>query len=165
MDLKRIIRHLSMGSFHIRRRFPTDAMDRITTAISKAELGHRGEIRFAVEASLDLTYLLKAVSARERAVAVFSDLRVWDTEANNGVLIYLMLADRDVEILADRGIHAKVGPKGWEDICKQMEAKFRAGDFEAGVIHGIESVGQYLRQHFPDLGPDANELSDRPVVL
>ena len=126
---------------------------------------HHGEVRFAVEASLDLAPLLKGVSARERAVSVFGELRVWDTEENNGVLIYLLLADRDVEILADRGVHAKVGAEGWESICKEMEAEFRQGHFESGAIRGIEAVGRHLRKHFPSRGGDINELPDRPVIL
>jgi uncharacterized membrane protein len=140
-------------------------MERITQAIAASEAGHHGEIRFAVEASLDWGHLLKGVTARERAVQVFSELRVWDTEANNGVLIYLLVADRDVEILADRGVHGKVGAEGWETICKAMEAEFRQGRFEAGVMLGLERVGLHLRRHFPRAGADVNELPDRPVVL
>jgi uncharacterized membrane protein len=109
--------------------------------------------------------LLKGVSARQRAVEAFARLGVWDTEANNGVLIYLLLADRDVEIVADRGVHAKVGPDGWEAICKTMEAEFRAGRFEAGVLAGIAAVGRHLEAHFPRRGADANELPDAPVML
>ena len=97
------------------------------------------KIRFAVEHALDLPQLLAGMSARDRAIEVFSQLRVWDTEHNNGVLIYLLFADRDVEIVADRGIHAKVGA-GWEDICRSMEQRFRQGEFEAGVIEGIRAA-------------------------
>jgi uncharacterized membrane protein len=165
MDLKRIVRHLSIGNLRVRRLFPSASMDRITQAIAATEAEHHGELRFAVEASLHLSLLLKGVTARERAVSVFSELRVWDTEDNNGVLIYLLLADRDVEILADRGVHAKVGAEGWESICKGMEAAFRQGRFEAGALGGIEAVGEHLKRHFPRRGPDVNELPDRPVIL
>jgi uncharacterized membrane protein len=109
--------------------------------------------------------LWRGVSARERAVEVFANLRVWDTEENNGVLIYLLLADRDVEIVADRGIHARVGAEGWEIICRAMETQFRAGHFEQGVLDGIAQVSAQLTRHFP--GPDrrGDELPDKPVLL
>ena len=165
MNIKRIFRHLSTGHFHVRKLFPRESMDRITLAVSHAESGHHGEIRFVVEASLDLGLLRRGVTARERAVAVFSNLRVWDTEANNGVLIYLLVADRDVEILGDRGVHAKVGAAGWEAICKDMETEFRQGRFEAGAIRGIQAVGRYLKEYFPQQGKDINELPDRPTLL
>jgi uncharacterized membrane protein len=96
---------------------------------------------------------------------VFSTLRVWDTEQNNGVLIYLLLADHDVEIVADRGIHARVGSESWEAVCRQMEAAFRQGDFERGVLAGIRAVSEHLRRHYPAQGPQANEVPNRPAVL
>ena len=165
MQWKRIARHYWIGRPEVRKLFPEDALERITQAIAAAEAGHHGEIRFAVEASLDGRHLRHGVTARERAVEIFSQLRVWDTEANNGVLIYLLLADRDVEILADRGVHAKVGAEGWEAICQGMEAAFRQGRFEPGVVQGIQAVSAHLQAHFPRSGPDVNELPDRPVIL
>lgn len=166
MSAKRIARHLWKGGLHVRRIFPADALEKITQAVAASEAAHSGEIRFAVEASLDPLPLLKGVTARTRAVQVFSELGVWDTEANNGVLIYLLLADRDVEIIADRGIHAKVGADGWEKICRAMEERFRTGDFVTGVLRGIEAVGAHLQTHFPRDGrPDINELPDQPVIL
>lgn len=166
MNISRITRHLWIGSPEVKRIFPAPSLERITSAIAASEAGHHGEIRFAVEASLELRPLLAGVTARERAIQVFSDLRVWDTEGNNGVLIYLLLADHDVEILADRGIHAKVGTAGWESICKGMEANFRQGRFEAGVMAGIASVGAYLDEHFPARGgANENELPDAPAIL
>lgn len=143
-------------------------MDRITEAVKAAEIGHHGEIRFVVEAGLDWPLLLRGVTARERAVMVFSQLGVWDTEANNGVLIYLLVADRNVEILGDRGIHAKVGIPGWELICQEMEQQFRNGRFVVGALHGIQAVGQLLKFHFPQTevsGADSNELPDRPTII
>lgn len=165
MDWKRIARHLWIGGLHVRRILPAESLERITQAVARAESGHHGEIRFAVEASLDLGPLLKGMTARERAVEVFAAMRVWDTEANNGVLIYLLLADHDVEILGDRGIHAKVGVEGWEGICRKMEAEFRKGAFESGIIAGVAEVGRMLAAHFPNRGPDVNELPDGPMVL
>jgi uncharacterized membrane protein len=163
MDAARILRHMSTPARRAQRVFDGNALDAIEAAIAASERSHGGQIRFAVEAALDAGPLLQGQSARERALEVFSQLRVWDTEHNNGVLIYVLLADHDVEIVADRGIHVHVGAAGWERICQAMEAEFRAGCFAAGVLDGIEAVGALLAQHFPATG--ANEQSDRPVLL
>ena len=126
---------------------------------------HDGQIRFAVEPALELAPLLSDQTARQRAIEVFSQLRVWDTEHNNGVLIYLLLADRDVEIIADRGIHVRLGTEVWEAICRGMEAAFREGHFEAGVLAGIHAVGEHLTHHFPARSGKPNEMPDSPVLL
>ena len=165
MNFKRIMRHLSCGPVTVRRTFSPSAFKAIERAIGETETRHDGQIRFAVEAALDLSPLLAGQVARERAIEVFSQLRVWDTEHNNGVLIYLLLADRDVEIVADRGIHAKLGTETWEAICREMEAAFRNGQFEAGVLAGIHAVGDHLARHFPARSGKPNEMPDRPVVL
>jgi uncharacterized membrane protein len=162
--LKRIARHLFTTIFSARRAFPPSALGAIERAINETEATHEGQIRFAVEHALDLPQLIRGRTARERAVEVFGQLGVWDTEHNNGVLIYLLLADRDVEIVADRGIHRRVGEQ-WETICREMERHFRQGAFESGVLAGIRAVGEHLQQHFPRSGQGANELSDRPVVM
>jgi len=147
------------------RAFPGDTLIAIDSAIKASEATHSGEIRFVVEGALDIAPLFGGQTARERAIDVFSQLRIWDTERNNGVLMYLLLADRDVEIVADRGIHAKVGPQGWEKICREMETAFRQGDFEGGMVRGIQAVTRHLAEHFPAAGDDRNELPDNPVVL
>ena len=165
MSLIRIMRHLSMGRAAVHRVFPSRAMNEIENAIRSTETRHDGQIRFAVEASLELASLLAGETAQQRAVEVFSELRVWDTEHNNGVLIYLLLADHDVEIVADRGIHVRLGKEVWEAICHEMEASFRAGQFEAGVLAGIHAVGEHLSRHFPARRDKPNEMPDRPVVL
>jgi uncharacterized membrane protein len=165
MGLMRILKHLWYGNMHVSNRFPKAALDRIQAAVAAAEARTSGEVRFAVEASLDPKPLFAGQAARERALEVFGSLGVWDTEANNGVLIYLLLADRDVEIVADRGIHAKVGAAGWEEVCKAMEAEFRAGRFEEGTLKGIAAVGRLLEAHFPKAGQDPNELPDRPALI
>jgi len=149
----------------VNRAFPGETLVAIDTAIKASEAAHRGEIRFAVEGALHIEPLLRGQTARERAIDVFSQLRIWDTERNNGVLIYLLLADRDVEIVADRGIHEKVGAQEWEGICRKMEAAFRQADFEGGVVRGIQEVTRHLVEHFPPSGGDRNELPDKPVVL
>jgi uncharacterized membrane protein YgcG len=165
MNLKRILRHLSMGRAAVRRIFPSRAMDAIENAIRTTEAQHAGQIRFVVEPSLEWAPLLAGQTAQQRAVEVFSQLRVWDTEHNNGVLIYLLLADRDVEIVADRGIHVRLGKEVWEAICREMEAAFSKGGFEAGVLAGIHAVGEHLSRHFPARSGKVNEMPDRPVVL
>jgi len=118
-----------------------------------------------VEGALDGAPLFKGHTARERALDIFSQLRIWDTAHNNGVLIYLLLADRKVEIVADRGIDAKVGSAGWQKICAAMESDFRAGNFSGGVIKGIQLVSQQLARYFPPHAGERNELPDAPVVL
>lgn len=165
MMLARMLRHLTMPQWRAGQVFPRGALLRIERAIAEAESRHSGQIRFAVENALDLQSLVRGESARERAIEVFAALRVWDTQLNNGVLIYLLLADRDVEIVADRGIDARVGGRAWEEVCHEMEAAFRQGRFEAGVLGGIARVSRYLESHFPKKAPGPNELPDRPVVL
>jgi uncharacterized membrane protein YgcG len=165
MNLKRVMRHLSTGRAVVRRVFPTRALNAIEQTIRETEARHAGQIRFAVEASLELGPLLAGQTAQQRAIDVFSNLRVWDTEHNNGVLIYLLLADRDVEIVADRGIHIRLGKAVWETICHEMEASFREGHFEAGVLAGIHAVGEHLSRHFPARSGKTNEMPDSPVVL
>ena len=165
MNIKRITKHLLLTHWQVNRAFPSDTLSAIDRAIKASEAAHAGEIRFVVEGALDGTPLFKGQSARERAIDVFSQLRIWDTEHNNGVLIYLLLADRDVEIVADRGIHAKVGLEEWEKICRTMEIDFKQANYEDGVVSGIQAVTQHLMKHFPAVGDDRNELPDRPVVL
>lgn len=166
MNFARILRHLFTGQPALRRAFPAASLRAIEQAIKQSEISHDGEIRFAVEAALHILPLLRNQSARQRSIEVFSQLRVWDTECNNGVLIYLLLADRDVEIVADRGIHGRVGSEEWEEICRAMEAAFRQGQFEAGVIAGIGAISGHLQAHFPtERQGGENELADRPMVL
>ncbi len=165
MNLKRITKHLLLNHWQVNRAFPRHTLIAIEHAIKASEAAHTGEIRFVVEGALDGTPLFKGQTARERAIDVYSQLRIWDTEHNNGVLIYLLLADRDVEIVADRGVHAKVGSCVCEEICRRMETAFKQGNFEGGVVNGIQTVTQHLTKHFPAAGDDRNELPDKPAVL
>ena len=164
MSIKRIGRHLVQHRWRVRKVFPAQVLSRIEQAIKMGEHAHSGRVRFVVEGALDGAPLLRNQPARERALDIFSHLRIWDTQHNNGVLIYLLLADRDVEIVADRGIDAKVGLAGWDRICREMESEFRAGKFESGVINGIAAVSRELATHFPAHGPHRNELPDKPVA-
>jgi uncharacterized membrane protein len=165
MNIRRVIRNLLIPPWRVRLAFPARALRAIEAAIREAETTHAGEIRFAVESALPLFPLLRGQPARERALQVFSQLRVWDTEQNNGVLIYLLLADRDVEIVADRDAHARVSVEGWEKICREMEALLRQGKFEEGVLHGIRAVSAQLARYYPPRQGDRNELDNRPVKL
>ena len=165
MGIKRIGKHLLEHHWRVRRMFPPKVLAAIEQAIRAGEATHSGQVRFVVEGALDGAPLFRNQSARERALDIFSQLRIWDTEHNNGVLIYLLLADRNVEIIADRGINAKVGAAGWEKICAAMEKEFRAGLFEHGVVKGIQEVSRLMAQHFPAEPGGSNELPDAPVVL
>ncbi len=165
MGIKRIGKHLLLNRWRVRREFPRHMLTNIESAIKASEKQHTGQIRFVVEGALDGRPLFSDQAARARALDVFSLLRVWDTAHNNGVLIYLLLADRDVEIVADRGIDAKVGKAAWQAICTAMEARLRSGHFEAGVMEGIAAVTKHLVAHFPASGPHKNELPDAPAVL
>jgi uncharacterized membrane protein len=165
MNLARIGRHLLEHHWRVRRVFPPPVLERIEQAIKAGEATHSGQVRFVVEGALDGAPLFRNQPARERALDMFSHLRIWDTAHNNGVLIYLLLADHDVEIVADRGIDAKVGAEDWEAICREMETDFRAGHFERGVIRGIAAVSRELTKYFPRTAGGPNELPDKPVVL
>lgn len=169
MQAGRLLRHAAASQWRTRLKFPAKTLDAIERAVASAERGHGGQIRFAIETSLSPLHVLNDVSAHARALEVFSLLRVWDTEHNNGVLIYVQLADRHVDIVADRGFGGRVSAEEWAAVCRSMEEHFRAGRFERGALDGVEAVGKLLARHFPT--PDAttagdrNELPDRPALL
>ena len=167
MEIVRTLRHWFTTPRAVRRAFPEDALKRIREAILASERMHSGEIRFAVEAGLPTSYLRRDAAARERAKMMFSKLGVWDTAQNNGVLIYVELADHQIEIVADRGIGAHVAPEQWNGIAAAMRDRFRAGAFEEGTLVGIRAVGDLLAAHFPlaDGERNPNELPDYPAVL
>lgn len=165
MQPARILRHLLTTHWRVRRAFPPAVLDAIEQAIKSSESAHVGQIRFAVEGALHVVPLLHGQTPRERALEVFSLLRIWDTEYNNGVLIYLLLADRAVEIVVDRGIHARVNAAEWPAICRDIQTALAAGRHEAAIIQGIDAVSRHLVEHFPASTTGVNELPDRPVVL
>ena len=165
MKIKRIVRHWLTTQAQVRRAFPVKTLEVIEQAIKASEGLHEGEIRFVVEAALDGWPLFRNQPARERALEVFSQLRIWDTEHNSGLLIYLLMADHAVEIVADRGIHARVGAHEWEAICHRMEAAFRQSDFEGGVLAGVQAVTGHLTAHFPAQGRSRNELPNQPLIM
>jgi uncharacterized membrane protein len=161
----RFWRHVTTDQTAVRRAFGAEALAGIEQAIAAGERRHRGQLCVAIEAALPAARVMKQLTPRERALEVFGVLRVWDTEENCGVLVYLLLADHDVEIVADRGIHRIVGDAAWQAICERMEAAFRAGKFADGVIVGVEEISALLAQHFPRADAGGNELPDKPVIL
>ncbi len=165
MQIKRTIAHLLTTQGHVNKAFPPHTLKTIEQTISASEEAHTGEIRFALEGALDGMALFKGQTSRERAIELFAQLRVWDTEHNNGLLVYLLLADRAVEVVADRGIHAKVGVEAWIKICRQMESDFKQSNYEGGVISGVKAITQHLAEHFPAGGFNRNELPDKPVLV
>ena len=165
MRVLRLLKHLLTFPWWVRQRFPSTLRREIAAAVAASERHHRGELRFAVEGPLPLRALLSNQSPRERAIKLFARLRVWDTAENSGVLIYLQLVDHDVEILADRGIAAKVPQGEWEALCRDLEAAMRAGRCREGVLVAIECVGRLLAEHYPVTGDNPNELPDQPVVI
>jgi uncharacterized membrane protein len=165
VNLRRALKHLFTPPWLVRRTFPARTLTRIEVAISESEKKHRGEIRFAVDGPLDFLAVLRGLTPRDRALEVFSSLRVWDTAENTGVLIYLQLVDHDIEIVADRGVSARIGSVQWEAICHRMEEAFRGGRFEGGVLAGIAEVTELLALHFPAGDKNPDELPNRPVSL
>ena len=165
MDWSRWLRHAFATNRSTRRAFPPEALGRIEAAVTASERLHAGEIRVAVEGSLEPGEVARGKTPRERALEVFAALGVWDTDANNGVLIYVLLADQRVEIVADQGIAARVAQAEWQAACALMQESFRAGRFEAGAVAGIEAVSALLARHFPAGEGNANELPDQPLML
>ena len=164
--MQRLLSNLFGSWFQLRRRFPMSLLDELTTAIGAGEREHLGEVRLALESRLPLRTVLDGVDARARAVQVFAQLRVWDTEHNTGVLLYLLMAERRIEIVADRGIAARVPQAQWDVICAGMRDCFARGQWREGSLQGIAAAHALLREHFPSDGIDnPDELPDRPFVL
>lgn len=161
----RLLKHLfAMPS---RRLFAADALERIAHAIAASEARHTGEVRFAVESALHPRAVLAGMQARDRANEIFSQLRVWDTRANNGVLLYLLLADHRIEIVADRGFDGLVSPEQWRGACLLVEERLKAGEPEEAVLRGVEALSALVEAHFPRHAEyvDENELPDEPHLL
>jgi uncharacterized membrane protein len=165
MSAGRALRHLFATRWSTRWRFPPATLAAIENTIRDTEAQHGGEIRFAIETALDLPELWQGLAPRRRAIQVFGQLGVWDTALNNGVLIYVLLADRVVEIVADRGISAFVQPSEWDAVCREIERQFRAGRFMEGSVAAVQSVGRLLARHFPAQRRGEDELPNQPVLL
>jgi uncharacterized membrane protein len=164
-----MIKHVTSTHWRTRMLFPSATLDAIEQAIARAEQTHLGEIRFAIETALTPLHIINQVTPHARALEVFAHLRVWDTDGNNGVLIYVQLADRHVEIVADRGFQGRVSDSEWQAVCRLMEENFRAGRFQIGAVAGVEAIGSLLVRHFPQtraqLEDSRNQLPDRPTLL
>jgi len=165
MNAGRFLRHIFFTRWSTRRHFTPRVLADIEAAIRETESLHAGEIRFVVETALDLPELVQDLAPRQRAMQVFGQLGVWDTAHNNGVLIYLLLADHVVEIVADRGIAAHIAQSEWDGVCRQMERHYRKGCFGEGSVAGVRGVGGLLSRHFPGRRADADELPNQPVLL
>jgi uncharacterized membrane protein len=165
VKLMRLIRHLATTHFSTRRQFPPPVRAAIEQAIRECEARHAGEIRFVVETALDIPELWHDLAPRTRALQLFGQLGVWDTPHNNGVLVYVLMADRVVEIIADRGIAARVPPAEWAAVCRQMEHHYRAARFLEGSVVGILGVAAILGRHFPGKAPGEPQLPEQPVLL
>jgi uncharacterized membrane protein len=161
----RVLSHLLSNRWTLTRRFPPAALDSIETAVVESEARHRGEVRFAIEAGLDIAALWRDKTARDRAHEVFAELEVWDTREKNGVLIYVLLAERDVEIVADRGLDERVGAGEWQAVCAAIEQAFREGRWRDGALEGVAGVTRLLAREFPSAGANADELPNRPRIL
>ena len=162
----RLLRHLATSPRRLRRRFTPEVLNDVQRAITTLEREHAGEIRFVVEHALDPAQLRAGLTSRQRALDVFGLLRVWDTESNNGILVYVLYADRAVEILADRGIATRVPQEEWDGLCREVESEYAKGEFRAGSLRAIEGAATLLRRHFPTVSTKAsNELPDQPVLL
>lgn len=161
-----MLRHLVISRWRTRALFDAAALAQIQSACDAAEKQHQGEIRFAIETALPLGALWQGLSPRARALQVFAQLHIWDTHHNNGVLIYVLRADRAVEIIADRGISAQVSEAEWQAVCRDVEAHYRAGRYVAGSVAAVNEVARLITRHFPaGVTEEAQELPTQPVLL
>lgn len=151
-------------SDQVSRALDAEAMSQLTAAVERSEQRHSGQVRICIEGGLPTSYLFRDATPRERAVALFGKLRVWDTEDNNGVLIYLLLADRAIEIVADRGLVNNVSNEAWEAIMSSMQGALRAGLHQQALEHAINHVSILLEKYYSSSKQGPNELPDTPAV-
>jgi uncharacterized membrane protein len=164
--ITRLLQNAFDGWFQLPRRFPAALLDEVAKLVGQGERTHDGEVRIAIEARLPISAVLGGLTASQRAQEVFAHLRVWDTEHNSGVLLYVLLAEHRIEIVADRGIARRVEAGEWTSICAQMRDGFARGDWRGGLLHGVEQTNALLRRHFPSDGSHrAGELPDQPIIL
>ncbi len=165
--MKRFFTHLFYPGFMVKKYFTKEVLDSMELVIKDSETKHSGEICFAVEGSLPVDKIFQKIDSRKRALEVFSNLRIWDTEGNSGVLIYVLLAEKKIEIIADRGISSQVSQKVWDEIGESMSSYYSKGLYEKGSVNGIMQVTELLSQKFPNSSPSTkkNEISDKPVLL
>ena len=165
IDFKRLWHHVTTGQASGRRAFPKDLLAEIQKVIAEGEQQHRAEVRIIIEPALPLDDVMEGIHPRARARTLFSNYRIWDTEENCGVLIYLNLADRQVEIVADRGVGRLVHPAEWQAVCDTMTAQLKQAAFRDSTIAALKQLNELLRQKLPAAGERVNQLSDKPIVL
>ena len=165
MRFNRFLRHLTLTQASVRLAFPARTCKALSQRIRESEAQHAGQLRLVIEGALDLGALWRGQSAHERARELFAHLGVWDPPHNNGELVYVLMADRSVEIVADRGIDACCGQAAWNRITRAMAQQFASGDFEQGMLQGIEAITRLLARHFPPLTGQSNDLPDSPLLL
>ncbi len=164
--LLRGARHLASGPWVVRNHFPSGALDRIEAVVADGEQKHSAEIRIVIEGSLSFSEVVwQNRQPRERALDLFADLHVWDTESNNGILIYLLLADRDVELVADRGANSSLPSGIWDQAVAIVRESCQAGKFESGVVNAVQFLNEALVSAFPAEGRNPDELPNRPAVI
>ena len=165
INLSRLFKHLFATSRQTKKYFPSTVLQQIEAAIAESEISHSGQIQVVIETTLSPYALFHQQTPRERAIEVFSLQKIWDTEHNNGVLLYLLMADHAIEIIADRGIHQVVGDDFWQKTCTKIENELKSGFFQKGVLTGVHEIDQILRKFYPSNVITPNELSDEPVII
>lgn len=163
--LPRLWRHLTTRSADGRRAFPQETLDAIRRRIEDGERQHRAEVRMVIETSLTPWQILRRETARMQAAELFLEQGIWDTEENVGILVYILLADHKVEIMADRAVGRAISPDEWRSVCRLMTEAFHAGDYSAGALAALERLNTLLAERFPDDGSSTNQLSNEPLVL
>ena len=165
MKLRRILMHWRLSPWQVRRRFNRATLAAIQQAIAASEQRHRGELRFVIEGHLSLLQLLRGLTARARAARLFDQLKIGHTAEHSGILLYVLLAERQVEIVADHGITARVTQEKWDALCARMTQLFAAGRYQEGALAGIDGATRLLSAHFPARADNPDELDDAPLVL
>ncbi|ASV05832.1 hypothetical protein B2G47_07150 [Leptospira interrogans serovar Canicola] len=152
-------------SYRFKKYFSTEDLEKIEPAVSKSEILHKGEIKVILESGLSVFRIIEGLTTKQRAEELFSQKRIWDTEENTGILIYIQLIDRKIELLADRGIYKKIGQGKLDEICQRMEARLRSGHYLESILFAIEEFTLLLQKYFPSVEQNPNELSDKPEVI
>lgn len=161
--MKRLWQNLTTGRWHVRRLLAPTGAAAITEAVRVTERTTSAQIKVVVEAALDVAPLFRGQTARERSLEVFGLERVWDTSANNGILLYLLVAERDAEIVADRGFNGVVAPEEWSDLCNALTREIASTGFVPAIVQAVERIGTIATRTFP-VTESGNELRDELLV-
>lgn len=164
-NFSRLLKHLLITKASGRRAFGGDTLKAIQAAIARGEALHRAQVRLIIEPSLPLFDVLQGLSSRQRARELFARYRIWDTEDNCGVLVYVNLADRKVEIISDRAVGRVLKAADWQAVCKTMTQGFAHGRYHDSTLAALQQLNDLLQQHFPSRGDNNNELSNKPLII